>query len=205
MVTSGSLHGPFRICPFPISPCPINPGPINPCRILIMPSAQQRSDKYQYLSHWLDSTRVRTCEAHWPGMPEMRVRVPLQAQYFPFSSHTRHLQISKPCTPIIYARQVQHHAMYTVCTTSWSRNKRHNSQSGCRTHISAMIESALRISNYTHSLVKSLYLWGEVKAEHTTLFILCQTLPSVTICCRESEVAVPLHSTHGEQRTWLPW
>ena len=29
--------------------------------------------------------------AHWPGMPEMWVRVPLLAQYFPFSSHPRHI------------------------------------------------------------------------------------------------------------------
>ena len=28
--------------------------------------------------------------AHWPRMPEMWFRVPLSAQYFPFSSHPRH-------------------------------------------------------------------------------------------------------------------
>ena len=34
--------------------------PTSPCPILIMPSTWLGSDKYQFLSHWLDSTRVWT-------------------------------------------------------------------------------------------------------------------------------------------------
>ena len=34
--------------------------PTSPCRILIMMSAWLESDKYQFVSHWLDSTSVRT-------------------------------------------------------------------------------------------------------------------------------------------------
>ena len=35
--------------------------PITPCRILIMPNARLGSDKYEFSSHWFDSTRAKTC------------------------------------------------------------------------------------------------------------------------------------------------
>ena len=36
-----------------------NTEPTSPCPMLIMPSARLRSDKYKFLSHWFDLTRVR--------------------------------------------------------------------------------------------------------------------------------------------------
>ena len=36
--------------------------PTSPCPILIMPSIRLGSNKYQFLSHWFDSTKVRKCE-----------------------------------------------------------------------------------------------------------------------------------------------
>ena len=40
--------------------------PTSPCPILIVPSARLGSDKYNFLSHWFDSTRARTCEVQIP-------------------------------------------------------------------------------------------------------------------------------------------
>ena len=39
------------------------PHSIAPCPILVVASARHDSDKYQFLSHWFDSTRIRTDEA----------------------------------------------------------------------------------------------------------------------------------------------
>ena len=43
--------------------------PTSPCPILVMLSAWLRSDKYQFLSDWFDSTSVRTREVQIPWSP----------------------------------------------------------------------------------------------------------------------------------------
>ena len=44
---------------YPIQSFYPNTEPTSPCPILIMSSAWLGSDKYQFLSHWFDSTRIR--------------------------------------------------------------------------------------------------------------------------------------------------
>ena len=44
--------------------------PTSPCPILIMPSARLGSDKYQFKSHWFDSTRFRSSNLRIPQSPK---------------------------------------------------------------------------------------------------------------------------------------
>ena len=43
--------------------------PTSTCPILMMLSTRLRSDKYQFESHWLDLTRIQTCEVGIPRFP----------------------------------------------------------------------------------------------------------------------------------------
>ena len=45
-------------------------GPTSPCPTLIMQSTWIRSDKYQFVSHWFDSTRVLSHTFESPDLPK---------------------------------------------------------------------------------------------------------------------------------------
>ena len=66
------------------------PHSTDPCPILVMPSARPGSDKYEFLSHWFDSTRARTHEVQIPPIS--------QNWRWTLYSSTHSLQLHNPMT-----------------------------------------------------------------------------------------------------------
>ena len=56
--------------PYPTQSHYLDTEPTSPRSFLIMPSAWLRSKKYQFSSHWFNSTRVRTCAVRIPRSPK---------------------------------------------------------------------------------------------------------------------------------------
>ena len=67
---TGKENPPASWLDIPLSHYP-DTEPTSPYHILIMPSTWLRSDKYQFKSHWFDSTMVQTRKVRIPWSPKM--------------------------------------------------------------------------------------------------------------------------------------
>ena len=98
--------------------------PTSPCPILIMQSARLGSDKYQFLSHYLDLSRVQTGEVQIPWHTKLGDR---HATHLAIPSDYRkepQIAVVCPCFPFIRSGQDHFERYRESCEkTTWTKEK----------------------------------------------------------------------------------